>query len=507
LNDVKPIVVLKAVKIFHDKGEHVKLQKIDLRGDTTKNFTMNKVCFSKIKFTTTSYKNDGLKFHLVINIIAQDPQQPLKTFILHSLLSPPIFVDSSSQTKKTKRMRKTNGYFSPFDPKYLKKKYTKKELSVSNKGMEYKIQNNFVGLYNYLTAINIKHKTKHPLFLSIEFSKCFRLYFNSQFLQNSIKLEEEIISRLQIIMNSLEITRDHSKSRSSLECPEILEKKLFIFYVEIPNDSNVLQSSRLILDYLEPLKHDLLGYCFNLQSIPSFFLESSSMQLTQTYNVIYPFLFKLKGTHNPLAFDNFKPFMNHIPIKHTMRQDTRLELESDIIEIKEDPNHANLNLDEQKTKEEEQNSSSIKVNSNKPLLFDTLKQSGLDMNTSLDMSTGSSMTWPSIGPNTPLNLPTGMQNFGANSPFSMVGQDFDNSQLYRNMLLQNLPSMLSSNFQNPANFGNPSGLGDRGVMSNYLRSLFLQWSLSYLQEKRITASLPDVMNIIERLLHNYEYQG
>lgn len=40
------------------------------------------------------------------------------------------------------------------------------------------IENNDEGLYNYLTAPNIRHKVKHPLFLSVRFSSAFKIFFN-----------------------------------------------------------------------------------------------------------------------------------------------------------------------------------------------------------------------------------------------------------------------------------------------------------------------------------------
>jgi hypothetical protein len=40
------------------------------------------------------------------------------------------------------------------------------------------IANNNEGLYNYLTAPNIRHKVKHPLFLSVRFSNAFKIFFN-----------------------------------------------------------------------------------------------------------------------------------------------------------------------------------------------------------------------------------------------------------------------------------------------------------------------------------------
>ena len=41
------------------------------------------------------------------------------------------------------------------------------------------IGNNLEGLISYYTAANIRNKIKHPFFISIRFSDCCSLYFNS----------------------------------------------------------------------------------------------------------------------------------------------------------------------------------------------------------------------------------------------------------------------------------------------------------------------------------------
>ena len=37
--------------------------------------------------------------------------------------------------------------------------------------------NSIDGLYQYITASNIKYKIKNPLFLAIKFSNCVKLYY------------------------------------------------------------------------------------------------------------------------------------------------------------------------------------------------------------------------------------------------------------------------------------------------------------------------------------------
>ena len=55
--------------------------------------------------------------------------------------------------------------------------YTKIE---NNSEIAISIENNFKGLYDYLTASNIRHKVKHPLFLFFKFYDCVKLFYNQK---------------------------------------------------------------------------------------------------------------------------------------------------------------------------------------------------------------------------------------------------------------------------------------------------------------------------------------
>lgn len=72
----------------------------------------------------------------------------------------------------------------------LDKKYFKRENKKKTE-QDIEIENDFESLFNYLTAPNIRHKVKHPLFLVIKFSQCVSLYYNTQALTSDIKLTLE----------------------------------------------------------------------------------------------------------------------------------------------------------------------------------------------------------------------------------------------------------------------------------------------------------------------------
>ena len=72
-----------------------------------------------------------------------------------------------------------SSFVEPFLPETLEKTYIKRENKKKNDA-EIQIINNFEGLYSYLTAPNIRHKVKHPLFLFLKFTECVKIYYNSK---------------------------------------------------------------------------------------------------------------------------------------------------------------------------------------------------------------------------------------------------------------------------------------------------------------------------------------
>ena len=60
--------------------------------------------FTDLKFDTTSYNNDGVKFHLVLIVYINDGQQR-RNKILYSRISPSIFVDSRKSARDSNEDR------------------------------------------------------------------------------------------------------------------------------------------------------------------------------------------------------------------------------------------------------------------------------------------------------------------------------------------------------------------------------------------------------------------
>ena len=77
-----------------------------------------------------------------------------------------------------------SSFVEPFLPESLEKLFIKRENKRKN-DIEIQILNDFEGLFNYLTAPNIRHKVKHPLFLHLKFSNCVQLYVNNDLFQRN----------------------------------------------------------------------------------------------------------------------------------------------------------------------------------------------------------------------------------------------------------------------------------------------------------------------------------
>lgn len=177
--------------------------------------------FSAIKFFSTSYNNEGVKFHLVLCIYIQNEDDDICPKILNATISPPIFVDSR-KSAKDQNEKKMTSFVEPFQPDNLEKSYIKRENKKKN-DTEIQINNDAEGLFNYLTAPNIRHKVKHPIFLCLKFSSSVKLFYNKDQLDSS----ETILQQLQ-----RNITKEHYTQNMQNAQPntKIEDKKFLLFF-------------------------------------------------------------------------------------------------------------------------------------------------------------------------------------------------------------------------------------------------------------------------------------
>ena len=115
--------------------------------------------------------------------------------LVFSRISPPVYVDSRIAAREKKvnltpvPIPKENLDSSLpgelFEPQLLMKEYFKKVKGKGKKEEETKIDSDLKGLSDYLTAPNIRKKTKHILFFLLRFSNCVKIYLSKEHFENA----------------------------------------------------------------------------------------------------------------------------------------------------------------------------------------------------------------------------------------------------------------------------------------------------------------------------------
>jgi len=207
--------LLSAVRIdvlanaAHDAG---------LEGDTLRPLVSGACCFGPLSFKTTSYNLHKKPLHLMASLLLRTPNGSLG--VACTLLSPPITVDARKRQAKSRvtakersdqnggssadlAVAKANGTAEstpsllPFAPDLLERKLEKVEKDAAHqpspasivgdqpstpsevRRIRKQIDNSMDGLRAYLSALNIRNKCKHPLFLVLRFDTCVGLLYDS----------------------------------------------------------------------------------------------------------------------------------------------------------------------------------------------------------------------------------------------------------------------------------------------------------------------------------------
>lgn len=74
----------------------------------------------------------------------------------------------------------TNSFIELFEPETISKTFIKKRARHNNVPLHKVIGNDLTGLYDYLTAPNIRMKVKHPIFLAMRFSVPFQIFLHEE---------------------------------------------------------------------------------------------------------------------------------------------------------------------------------------------------------------------------------------------------------------------------------------------------------------------------------------
>ncbi|CAD8100836.1 unnamed protein product [Paramecium sonneborni] len=265
---------LYAVKKVQD-GSRVILQDVGLRGTSKLELIDGQAYFSALRFASTSYNNEGVKFHLLMSVYIQNSDTE-KPQILNSTISPPIFVDSRKSAGNSEQ-KKVYIHAEPFTFDLLDKKYFKRENKRKTE-QDVEIENDFESLFNYLTAPNIRHKVKHPLFLIIKFSSCVSLYYNPMTVEGNIKIiMEKLQSQLtkDIITKQLNTTGD----------------KQFYLLIEENNDQN---KNKKVTEAIDFLNTGCLEIVRKEDQIPSKFIKlGDSSEILENYKQCFDQLLKI----------------------------------------------------------------------------------------------------------------------------------------------------------------------------------------------------------------------
>lgn len=75
------------------------MEDIGIKGENQ--IKLNDGCgyFNGLKFSSTSYNNEGVKFHLLIVVFNNEEKNDVPTNVICSVISPPIFVDSRKSAR------------------------------------------------------------------------------------------------------------------------------------------------------------------------------------------------------------------------------------------------------------------------------------------------------------------------------------------------------------------------------------------------------------------------
>lgn len=190
--------------------------------------------FASISFKTTSYNLKGKPVHLLVSFLAPEPMGDVgvgtrsdgvsgevgaraENAVLASFVSPPIRVDARKrQTKERLLLTAATGKgighsgsgdatavtLTPFAPEVLERRLEKvaKVTEGGGKQLRSPIDNSIEGLRAYLSAVNIRPKCKHPLFLVLRFDACVGLFYDTTRTSNPAE-DVDAFQRMMQVLN------------------------------------------------------------------------------------------------------------------------------------------------------------------------------------------------------------------------------------------------------------------------------------------------------------------
>lgn len=198
---------------------------VGLEGDNLRPLVNGECTFSSLSFKTTSYNLKGKPMHLMATLLltggaeggmhgnAQGAQGVQGLCVACAVLSPPILVYARKRTEKERGghldaaasaafAAASSSHYPgsasagdagklppaplPFAPHLLEKKLER----VDKEDFRREIDNTMIGLRDYLSALNIRNKCKHPLFLVLRFNACVALMYDTTAVDSPLSDDE-----------------------------------------------------------------------------------------------------------------------------------------------------------------------------------------------------------------------------------------------------------------------------------------------------------------------------
>lgn len=152
---------------------------------------------------------------------------------------------------------------------------------------EIEIKNDSEGFYNYLTAPNIRHKVKHPLFLAIRFSNCASIYYNTEKMPkdeemaaNPTAYSKEIIENLQ-----KKLLKESQSKNARQDGTFTGNDRLFIFSVKNVNDT---LKRKKVMESIETLESQSIAIFYGDEEVSSEFDNMANLgSLAKCYRENY----------------------------------------------------------------------------------------------------------------------------------------------------------------------------------------------------------------------------
>jgi len=285
--DSKVFIRIFVVKAGLEYSENFFLVDIGVKG-CNKVFLENQAAvFRNLKFSSTSYNNEGLKFHLVVVGIEELEEENGKYSsnyrIINSKLSPPIYVDSRKSAREISF--KESSFLDMFSPELLIKPLFKKRRKNVDKKEEF-IGNSLKGFIDYYTAPNIRNKIKHPFFIALKFSNCIQLHFNRNYFQSEKNAEnfKEILSFLQQYNENLSKIYA-KKKKTKIFLKNAVENTYLAIVIKNPNN---LAFSKKVSEFLGSFDKRIIKIVLHQDELTEKYqLIEDLAQLQQIYHEEY----------------------------------------------------------------------------------------------------------------------------------------------------------------------------------------------------------------------------